>query len=118
MLKGRKPSRERDVGNGIKIAGQIGNGDETAIGKLGKVYSVKLKAGQTYTIDLASQTLDSYLYLFDGKGKKLAEDDDSGGNLDSRIVFRADVDGVYHIIATSLDGTETGEFGLSVRKNE
>ena len=75
-------------------------------------------AGQTYTIDLESATMDSYLYLFDSKTALLAQDDDSGGDLNSRITFRADADGVYHIIATTLGGDETGDFTLKVRKGE
>ena len=119
VLKGEAKARE--VGNGININDQIAMGDVSPLGKLGKVYSVQLKKGQTYTIDLEGQALDSYLYLFDAKNKLLAQDDDSGGGvngLDSRIVFRADHDGVYHLLATSLDGAETGGFSLSVRKND
>ena len=77
-----------------------------------------LKAGESYTIDLESATMDSYLYVFDGKSKLLAQDDDSGGDLHSRVTLRAERDGVYHILATSLDGDETGEFTLRVRKSE
>ena len=114
-LKGE--AKPRDIGkDGLNITDQIGNNDTTAIGKLGKVYSVELKAGQTYTIDLSSNDMDSYLYLFDSKSALLAQDDDSGGDLNSRITFRAEKDGVYHIIATSLSGTETGEFTLRVKK--
>ncbi|MBI3821240.1 MAG: PPC domain-containing protein [Planctomycetes bacterium] len=116
-LKGEAEPRE--VGkNGVTIAGQIGNNDKSAVGKLGKVYSVELKAGQTYTIDLDSKDMDAYLYLFDSKSALLAQDDDSGGDLNSRIIFRAERDGTYHIVATSLGGTETGEFTLKVRKQE
>jgi hypothetical protein len=115
-LKGE--AKPREIGkDGLKITDQIGNNDTSAIGKLGKVYSVQLKAGQTYTIDLESQTLDSYLYLFDSKSTLLALDDDSGGDLNSRITFRVERDGVFHILATTLDGNDTGEFTLKVRKN-
>ena len=73
-----------------------------------------MQAGKTYTIDLASQKFDSYLYLFDGNCKLLARDDDSGGKLDARIVFRAKSDGVYLILVSSY-GKKTGDFTLSVR---
>lgn len=113
VLKGEEKPRE--VGkDGLSVNGQINQQDMSAVGKLGKVYSVQLKKGQTYTIDLASGDFDAYLFLFDGKSKLLAQDDDSGGGTDSRIVFRAEADGVYHIIATSLDGDDTGEFSLKV----
>jgi len=115
-LKGE--AKARDIGDGIEIKGQIANTDKSVLNKLGKIYSVNLKAGQTYTIDMASGTIDSYLYLFDSKGNKVAEDDDSGGNQDARIVFRAEADGVYHILATSFENDETGEFSLNIRKKE
>jgi hypothetical protein len=115
-LKGE--AKPREIGkDGLNITDQIGNNDTSAIGKLGKVYSVQLNAGQTYTIDLESQTLDSYLYLFDGKSTLLGQDDDSGGDLNARITFRVERDGVFHILATTLDGNDTGEFTLKVRKN-
>ena len=116
-LKGEAKPREI-AKNGLSITDNIGQNDTTELGKLGKVYSVTLKAGQSYTIDLESGTMDSYLYLFDAKTKLLAQDDDSGGDLNSRITFRAERDGVYHIVATSLDGDETGEFTLKVSRND
>ncbi|MSU76957.1 MAG: hypothetical protein EXS16_02565 [Gemmataceae bacterium] len=104
--------------DGLTINDQIQAGNTTAFGKLGKTFSIEMKAGVTYTIDLESSDVDSYLYLFDSKSKLLAQDDDSGGDLNSRITFRAVRDGVHHIVATSLDGSETGGFTLKVRKSE
>ena len=116
-LKGE--AKARDVGkNGLSVTDNINQNDSTEIGKLGKVYSVTLKAGQTYTIDLSSGTMDSYLYVFDAKTQLLAQDDDSGGDLHSRVTLRAERDGVYHIIATSLGGDETGEYTLQVRQKD
>ncbi|HZZ82042.1 MAG TPA: PPC domain-containing protein [Gemmataceae bacterium] len=108
-------AKPRDVGkNGITINGQINQNDKSPLGKRGILYTVQLKKGQTYQIDLSSQAFDSYLYLFDAKGKILAQDDDGGGNLDSRITYRAEADGVFHILASSLDGNETGDFTVTV----
>ncbi|MFO0865961.1 MAG: hypothetical protein U0744_15145 [Gemmataceae bacterium] len=45
----------------------------------------------------------------DNRFKLLESDDDGGGNLDSRITFRPRENGVYHIIATTLDG-DLGDF--------
>jgi len=116
-LKGE--AKARPIGkDGFTITANIAQGDTTTLGKLGRIYSVELKAGESYTIDLESPTMDSYLYLFDGKNKLLAQDDDSGGDVNSRITYRATADGVFHILASSLDGDETGEFTLKVRKGE
>lgn len=118
-FKLKAEAKPREVGkDGVNVTNNINQQDVSDIGKLGKLFSVSLKKGQTYTIDLQSGDLDSYLYLFDSKSKLLAQDDDSGGDLNSRIVFQAPQDGVFHILATSLIGDETGEFTLKVRKNE
>jgi hypothetical protein len=117
ILKGE--AKARSIGkDGFTITANIAQGDVSPIGKLGRIYSIQVKAGETYTIDLESPTIDSYLYLFDGKSKLLAQDDDSGGDVNSRITYRATADGVLHLLASSLDGTETGEFTLKVRKGE
>lgn len=114
-LKGE--AKPRAIGkDGLSITDQINQNNVSDLGKLGKVYSVQLKKGQTYQIDLASAAFDSYLYLFDGNSKLLAQDDDSGGDLNARIEFRADRDGVFHILASSLGGDETGEFTLTVTR--
>ena len=53
----------------------------------------------------------------DSTGKKLAEeDDDSGGGLNARIVFRAEQDGTYRIQATSFNAGN-GAFTLTVREH-
>lgn len=81
-----------------------------------RVHTVKLKAGVEYTIDLTSNEFDPFLRLEDSKGKQLAEDDDSGGDLNARLIFRAPADGEYRIIVTSFDEGETGEYTLRVRE--
>src|SRR5262249_50097537 len=79
---------------------------------------VKLAAGKTYVIDLVSpdpKALDPFLVLSDAAGKKLAEDDDSGGGLNARILFRAAQDGTFRIRATSFNAGR-GEFTLTVHE--
>ena len=85
-----------------------------------KLYTVKMRAGKTYTIDMASGDFDTFLRLIDGQFRKLAEDDDTGGGAngtDSRIVFTPKADGEYHIVATSFDGG-TGDYALTVRETD
>jgi hypothetical protein len=80
-----------------------------------KTYDVQMKAGKTYVIDMISKQLDSYLRLEDAAGKKLAQDDDSGGGTNARIRFKAPSEGVYRVYATSF-GLETGLFLLKIRE--
>ena len=83
---------------------------------------VQFAAGVTYVIEMVAiigadkKQLDPYLILTNAQGKSLAEDDDSGGDLNAKIVFRAPADGVYTIICTTFNPTETGGYTLSVRR--
>jgi hypothetical protein len=81
-----------------------------------KVETVKLKANTMYVIDLikTNNMQDPYLYLEDAGMKVLRQDDDSGGDLNARIIFQPMQDGDYRIIATTLNNS-TGEMNLTVR---
>ena len=84
------------------------------------IFKVLLKANVSYVIDMVSpdpKALDPYLVLQDSQRKTLAEDNDSGGNLNARIVFRAPADGVYRIRPTSFNGGR-GPFTLTIRPRE
>ena len=86
-----------------------------------KIYSVKMTAGRNYTIDLesADADFDPWLRLTDARFQKLAEDDDSGGGLNSRIMYTPKADGTYHIVATNLNpDNQTGAFTLTVREEK
>jgi hypothetical protein len=84
-----------------------------------KTYLVKLQAGLLYIIDLVKggAGVDPYLYLESPEGKIVAQDDDSGGNLNARIIYSPSIDGEFRIIATTL-AKATGDFTLTVRQAE
>jgi hypothetical protein len=86
---------------------------DPVIGHPAHVYELELDPSATYQVDLRSSQFDSYLRILDAKDKELARDDDSGGNLNARILFKPPVKGPYRIIATSFDG-RVGDFELSV----
>jgi hypothetical protein len=101
-----------EVGKGLELRGQL---DGQTVDLL---YRVKLAAGTTYVIDMVTPNqpaLDPYLVLTDATGKQLAEDDDSGGGLNARIVFRPEQAGTFRIVATSINNG-TGAFTLTVRE--
>jgi hypothetical protein len=97
--------------------GQIVANDATYNNKIHKQFNVAFLKGKTYQIDNRSRAFDAYLYLIGPDGNVLAQNDDFEG-LDSRIVHRAEKDGVYQIIATSLGGRGTGAFSFSVRQTD
>jgi len=80
-----------------------------------KVYVVKMQSGRRYQIDHMSKAFDAYLRLGDPDGKEVARDDDSGGNLNARIIYNCPRDGEYRIHATSLN-RKTGPYELAVRE--
>jgi hypothetical protein len=80
-----------------------------------KTYTFKMIEGKIYQIDMRSKVLDSFLRLEDPNGQQVSEDDDSGGNLDARIVYQAVMTGDYQIIATSFDQA-LGKFTLAVKE--
>jgi RNA polymerase sigma factor (sigma-70 family) len=110
--------REKDstqtVGpKGLEIKGQFNK--EKAI-----PYTVKLQEGKTYQIDMVrgnQHTLDPFLILKDPSGKEVAKDDDSGGNLNARIIYMAKTGGNYQVIATWINNG-VGDYTLTVREKD
>ncbi len=92
-----------------------GSLDNARPGRLAERYPVRLRAGQTYTVELHSVDFDAYLRIEDAAGVTLAEDDDSGEDLDARIVFRPVVSGVYTVVVTTFSPAERGWYVLNVR---
>jgi hypothetical protein len=86
-----------------------------------KVYPVKLEAGKNYQIDMVSRVLDAYLFVEDAGGTVLAQDDDSGGGLNARIVFQPPRTATYRIVATTFNRPEAqpiiGPYSLQVLEN-
>jgi hypothetical protein len=84
-----------------------------------KVHTFKMTAGKTYVIDMITRSgreFDPFLRLEDPDGKQVAQDDDSGGNLNARITFTAARGGEYKIIATTYAKGMTGKYLLTVRQ--
>src|SRR5262249_3653825 len=83
-----------------------------------KVKEMQLTSGHHYisTMDEIGKkgNLDPFLRIEDAAGKELAKDDDSGGDLNARILFTPGKDGVYRIITTTLRGT--GGYMLRIRE--
>ena len=80
-----------------------------------KKYAVGFTKDKTYIIDLVSADFDTYLRLLNSRGKQVAEDDDSGGALNSRIIYSAKETGMHDVVVTTFDG-EVGRFSLKVRE--
>jgi hypothetical protein len=84
-------------------------------GKYYKIYEREFKLGSIYRIDMMSTNVDAYLYIKKGD-KILAYDDDSGGNLNARLVFRPEQTEKLHVWATTYGVGEVGTYDLEIRE--
>jgi hypothetical protein len=77
-------------------------------------WEVDLVAGQIIQIDLVSLDFDAFLF-FSGPGiEGYLSDDDSGGELNSQLVFTVLVGGRYEIHVSAFGATGAGEYTLQV----
>jgi methionine-rich copper-binding protein CopC len=97
----------RLTANGAASSGRINVPSDT------DTFAIVLNAGTQYTFDLKGTDLeDPYLTLFDGAGKALAHDDDTGVGFDSQITYTPATGGTYYLAASDFD-TGTGGYDLS-----
>jgi hypothetical protein len=70
-------------------------------GTFADIYPVTLASGASVDLRLDSSDFDAYLVLLDAKGNLLAQDDDSGGGTNSRIIQDLSA-GTYYVVAKPL----------------
>jgi hypothetical protein len=111
------PARaQQQIPIGSSVSGVLTNSDPTlGDGSHYKLFTFVGTAGQTVQVDLMSTAFDSYLYLRDQNGNAIAHDDDSGGNLNSRIVQTLPYSGTYQIVANTLRSGQFGAFTLQLQ---
>ena len=82
------------------------------------VHEATLQVGTIYVIDLVSDAFDTVLRLENAQGKKLVENDDvvPRFNLNSQLMFAPPADGVYRLVATTLDPAGGGNYTLTIRE--
>ena len=107
----------------FETKGAFAEGDakvKTARGPLvAKRFEVRLLAGKTYRLTMESVDLDSYMELIDEAGKSFALDDDSGGYWNPCLMYTADHDDSYVVLAAAVPNLEdkkkeTGDFVLKI----
>lgn len=76
-------------------------------------YSFSGTAGQQVTINLSS-TWDNYLFLLNPAQDIAAEDDDSGGGTNARIVFTLTSTGTWYIAVNSFAANVFGAYTLTI----
>lgn len=111
------PGSRGTIEFGQNVQGRLETGDEQMNdGTWADVWLFTGRAGQTVTIELRSEEFDTYLQLLDAEGNRIAEDDDSLGDLDSRIVVRLPSSGSFSIVVNNFsDDRRSGVYILSLR---
>jgi hypothetical protein len=111
------PGQIGQVAVGQNVQGRLETGDQQMNdGTWADVWQFNGQAGQTVTIELRSEEFDTYAQLLDGTGARLAEDDDSLGDLDSRITFTLPRAGMYQIVVNNFsDERRAGVYTLTLR---
>ncbi|HXY20265.1 MAG TPA: PPC domain-containing protein [Gemmatimonadales bacterium] len=101
---------------GTTVQGELTAGDPTlSDGSHYKMFTFMGTAGETVQIDLMSTAFDAYLYLRNSSGQNVATDDDSGGNLNARIIRTLPYTGMYQILANTLRAGMYGPFTLEIQ---
>jgi hypothetical protein len=79
-----------------------------------KMYVVRLIAGQIYILDMRSTMLKPYLRVETVAGKQLLFD--RGAN--AHITFTPPADGIYHVVASSVDRKAVGSYTLQITRQQ
>ncbi|HYV36947.1 MAG TPA: hypothetical protein VE988_14670, partial [Gemmataceae bacterium] len=122
MVEKLECKMERTLGKEIlKIAGQLTpNHAVDGQKRTYQIHEKKLEGGKPCVVSLESfkgaAWFDTFLRIEDADGKVLAEDDDSGVDLNAMVVFTPPQTGVYRIFAISFQPGATGNYLLVVRQ--
>ncbi len=110
--------QSQSLGCNQNLTGSLTTSDCTlGDGTYAKIYHFTGNAGTQVTIDMTSSAFDSYLILFDSSFTSVAQDDDSGGGTDSRIVYTLPRSGDWYVAANAFFVGSTGSYTLRLQCN-
>ncbi len=105
-----------DTSEPVTISNAISNGDfrDDRNNRYYDIYVVDPTRSADVSVEMRSDDIDSLLLLYrkdsDGEFDLVAEDDDSGGELDAALDFRVERGESYRIVATTAQADERGEY--------
>jgi uncharacterized protein YjdB len=80
-----------------------------------QTYELTVAAPALLEVEMASSDFDAYLFLLDGAGQRVLEEDDDGGlGTNARILYNF-VPGRYRIVANTFERNRVGSYLLTVR---
>ena len=100
--------------DGSVVRGSLDRSDDIWLGdnSFYDIYRFEGEAGARVRLEMVSSTVDSYLILIGPDGNGIAQDDDSAGGSNARIVATLPVDGTYTVLANSYQGGQAGNYRL------
>jgi hypothetical protein len=105
---------DRVIAVGTEVVGTLGSEEALATGEPAQAWTVVVPAGQEFVFELLADDFDPVLYLDRGEAREPLKDDDSAGNLGSRIEYTSDVDTTLRLVVTSVSADAAGRFRLRV----
>ena len=111
------PGQVGTVMVGTNVQGRLETGDQRMNdGTWADVWQFQGTQGYRITIELRSEEFDTFVQLLDAQGNMLAEDDDSLGDMDSRVQFTLPATGMFQIVVNNYSTERrSGIYTLSVR---
>lgn len=102
---------------GTNVQGRLETGDQRMNdGTFADVWQFQGTAGQHVRVELRSEEFDTYVQLLDAQGNRLAEDDDSLGDLNSMVEINLPATGMYQIVVNNFgEDRRAGIYTLSLR---
>ncbi len=104
------------ISGGQTLSGSLGQGCNSPhrAGSYAQFYTFTASVGQTIRVSQNSTAFDGYAFLLGPSNTVVAQDDDSGGNLNPQINYTAAASGTYTIEATSYGSGATGAYSVSL----
>jgi len=117
----RTPPDSRVLISGRTVAGELRSDVRGPVGSSEGDWRYTGRSGETITIDLRSSEFDPFLtlYAIDGRGgvTRVAQDDNGGGGLNSRITYRISAAGEYVMRAERRYSGRSGSYTLVLRSS-
>lgn len=114
-LAGLSSGSDRPIELRTVVTGSLGADDEhLPSGAPAQAWTIYVRAGEELTIELRSEAFDPVLYVDGAQLSAPLMDDDSAGELDSRIVYTPMEDGVLRLVVAAYAADATGDFELSI----
>lgn len=108
------PTDGRELSFGSTVTGSLDFVSEAVDGRPVEAWTLRAVAGEPLSVAQESDAFDSYLFLLGPDVEGVVSDDDSGGNLNSRIDFTPGTAGPYTVIASALGEGAQGSYTLRV----